>query len=233
MSKKPFDTVKGAVDFFKGVWPGGNGVHFYHHGGVYIAVSEDNITAFSNDSPTVFACSREQFDKENKENKDMSIKKFEVDTRTLNKSQFKALKAAAKVAGVDVEYWRWDDRDEFPIMARDIGRFSNMRSSHEEDCGPLVTYSQALRMLADEPVPQPATTKTPAQEAGFEVGDCGVVVMELMFSLGSIVQLVEDDGTHTPYWKLIDGEAAYFADAERSPTFLDRIRKPIDLAKKP
>ena len=60
MSKKPFYTVKGMVDFFKGLWPDGNGVHLYQ--GHYIAVSNDYITAYSNDSPTVFACSREQFD---------------------------------------------------------------------------------------------------------------------------------------------------------------------------
>ena len=157
MSKKPFDTVKGAVDFFKGAWPSGNGVHFYEHGGVYIAVSEDYITVFSNDSPTVFACSRQQFDKENE---DMSIKKFAVDTRTITKAQFKALKAAAKAAGGDVEYWRWNDRDGFPIMVREnIGGITDMRSSPEDDCGPLVTYSQALRMLAAEVAVESAQTE--------------------------------------------------------------------------
>ena len=233
MSKKPFDTVKGAVDFFKGVWPGGNGVHFYHHGGFYIAVSEDYIAASSNDSHTVFVCSREQFDKENKENKDMSIKKFAVDTRTLNKSQLKALKAAAKAAGNIVEFWRWDVRGDRLIMWWQSSMDDSVSDSFDVSPPSLVTYSQALRMLADDAVSEPATTKTPAQESGFEVGDLGVVVEEDMFSLGSIVQLVEDDGTHCPYWTLIDGEASPLADEERSPTYLDRIRKPIDLAKKP
>ena len=205
MSKKPFDTVKGAVDFFKGVWPSGNGVHFHDHAGCHVAVSEDWITAASNDSPTVFVCSREQFDKENKTMS--SIKKFAVDTRTLTKAQFKALKAAAKASGADVECWLWSDREEYPILVRaDLDGDADMAKGHQEQYGPLVTYSQALHVLADEVAGEPVLTpKTPAQEAGFEVGDLGVVVEESMFSLGSIVKLDRDDVGMIPLWELIEG----------------------------
>ena len=53
--------------------------------------------------------------------------------------------------------------------------------------------------------------KTPAQEAGFEVGDRGRVYNTHMgnFSQGALVELEYDDQTSAPLWKLIEGECGY------------------------
>ena len=157
----------------------------------------------------------------------MSIKKFAVDTRTINKAQFKAIKAAAKAAGVDVECWRWGGRETYPIMVRENSYGdSYMAIDYLGEYGPLVTYPEALHILSgcgvsagdvdsrhnnlgglmggeSEPV---LTPKTLAQEAGFEVGDLGVVVEEDNFALGSIIRLVHDDKSSIALWELVEGK---------------------------
>ena len=137
---------------------------------------------------------------------------FKIDTRDLSKKQFKALRAAAKAAGMDVTRCRWSDQAGYPIMitAR-MGEpgldllMCMVRVGHPcED----VTYPEAMRRLADaaESPAHPSAPMTPAQEAGFEVGDKAVVIEEGGgFVVGSIVRLHKDDDSDIPEWGLIDG----------------------------
>ena len=137
------------------------------------------------------------------------MRHFSVDTRTISKKQFKALKAAAKAAGLDVTYWRWSDRGLLPIMSTQS--FSGKPVMRMDwGAGELVhvNYAEALRRLAESGCAEkPRAPMTPAQEAGFEVGDNAVVIEEdVAFGLGSIVRLEVDDDSEVPEWKLIDGD---------------------------
>ena len=142
------------------------------------------------------------------------MRHFSVDTRTINKAQSKALKAAAKAAGMDVTYWRWRDRKVFPIMTTQASDSTPGMCLDDEitSSNEAVTYAEAMRRLsadAAEPA-QPSAPMTPAQEAGFEVGDLAVVVKEgSNFGHGSIARLEVDDGSGLPRWGLIDGDCAF------------------------
>ena len=155
------------------------------------------------------------------------MRHFSVDTRTITKGQFKALKAAAKAAGLDVTYWQWRDRKVFPIMTTQASDSTPGMCLDDEvtSSNEAVNYAEALRRLAESEYTEKASSlPTPAQEAGFEIGDLAVVVEEgSNFGLGSIVRLELDDGSRLPEWKLIDGDCV-FSDGISYAGF-DRVRK--------
>jgi len=68
--------------------------------------------------------------------------------------------------------------------------------------------------------------QTPAQRAGFRVGDRAVVTDQNTFQLGSVIRLERDDGDHCPLWALESGK---IIRCETLPgnTFcrLDRVQK--------
>jgi len=68
--------------------------------------------------------------------------------------------------------------------------------------------------------------QTPAQQAGFEVGDRAVVTDQNTFQLGSVIRLERDDGDHCPLWALESGK---IIRCERFPgkafCRLDRVQK--------
>lgn len=52
---------------------------------------------------------------------------------------------------------------------------------------------------------------TPAEEAGFKIGNVAVVTVDDpggTFSLGSVIQLEEDDNTTCPLWALLYGSTS-------------------------
>lgn len=145
------------------------------------------------------------------------MRHFSIDARTLTKKQFKALKAVAKAAGLCVRYWRWSDREEFPIMSTQTTPSGNPAMRAEWAGGGLVhvPYPEAMRRLSAyaaeaAEAAQPNAPLTPAQEAGFEVEDLAVVVKKgSSFEIGSIVRLERDDGSELPRWELIDGGCSF------------------------
>lgn len=75
--------------------------------------------------------------------------------------------------------------------------------------------------------------KTPAQQAGWKVGDRGVVnedSFDNAFSKGSLVQLYRDNGSRLPLFKLIKGSSSYDHADGQPGAFLflykvDRVEK--------
>ena len=59
-------------------------------------------------------------------------------------------------------------------------------------------------------------TKTAAQQAGFEVGDRAIMNGSSTFADGSLVELVVDDKTAMPLWKLINGWCDHWNCSEGS-----------------
>ena len=69
------------------------------------------------------------------------------------------------------------------------------------------------------------TEMTPAQRAGWKVGDRGVVMQPTRcFSDGAIVELFKDDGTSEPLFKLIAG-ACEFRHAGREPGAFEALSR--------
>ena len=114
------------------------------------------------------------------------------------------------------------DRHEVCLVSKDLMRWSNSRSVNHYEC---ITHKELDKLInprisprwvypiipteCEEVAPNPAPLpQTFAQQAGFEVGDLGVVTEETMFKVGSIIRLIEDDATEVPYWVLVEGDLA-------------------------
>jgi len=68
---------------------------------------------------------------------------------------------------------------------------------------------------------------TPAQQAGWNVGDVGVVEKSSTIKGGSLVELYEDDGSDVPLWKVIKGHSHYnkAGGSMGAYLWLDRVTK--------